>query len=101
MFKIALLNMPFAALDMPSIGLTQLKTVLDRKFAEKISVEICYVNQDFALVIGTEPYHRVSYSLDIHNAGLGEWFFRQVAYPDLPDNTEEYFQRFFPHRNEQ
>ncbi len=32
MLKIALLNMPFAAYHLPSIGLTQIKSVLDRRF---------------------------------------------------------------------
>lgn len=34
--------------------------------------------------------------MDSLNAGLGDWLFRQAAFPDLPDNTEKYFRRYFP-----
>lgn len=31
-----------------------------------------------------------------HPSGLGDWFFRAAAFPDLPDNSDEYFQRYYP-----
>lgn len=101
MFKISLVNMPFAALNLPSIGLTQIQSVVNKKFGETVSVEICYANQDFGRYLGVEPYEFIASGMESHNSGLGEWFFRQAAFPELPDNLDRYFKRFFPHHNEQ
>ena len=101
MFKISLVNMPFANLNLPSIGLTQLKSVIDERFGDKVSVEICYANQDFGRYLQPMPYQFVAASMESHTSGLGEWFFRRVAFPDLSDNIDDYFRRFFPYHNEQ
>lgn len=101
MLRISLINMPFASLSLPSIGLTQLKAVIDTRFADKVSSEIYYLNQEFGRLLGPMPYHMIANGKESHNSGIGEWFFRQVAFPEQPDNIEDYFQRFFPHRNEQ
>jgi len=101
MYKISLVNMPFAALNLPSLGLTQLKGVLDKKFGEKVEVEICYANQDIGKLMGVDPYEFVASGKEGHNSGLGEWIFRQAAFPEIPDNIDDYFRRFFPHQNEQ
>lgn len=101
MFKISLVNMPFANLNLPSIGLTQLKSVIDERFGDKVSVEICYANQDFGRYLQPKPYQFVASSMESHTSGLGEWFFRRVAFPDLSDNIDDYFRRFFPYHNEQ
>ena len=100
MYKIALVNMPFAALHAPSLALTQLKSVLDSQYGDGVSVEIHYLNQEFARYMGIEFYNHIAGSMEAHNAGLGEWFFRGAAFPQLPDNTREYFQRYFPYRIE-
>jgi ribosomal peptide maturation radical SAM protein 1 len=99
--RILLLNLPFASLSLPSIGLTQIKSVLDGTFGDQVSVEILYLNHDFAHLTGTETYQSISNSPIYHNAGFGDWLFRQAAFPDLADNTDEYFRRFYPQRNEQ
>lgn len=101
MYKIALVNMPFATVDMPSLALTQLKSLLDARYADRCLTEIYYLNQDFARDMGVDLYQRVATSGEHHNTGMGEWFFRQVAFPDLPDNTERYFRRYYPQRSEQ
>jgi ribosomal peptide maturation radical SAM protein 1 len=100
MLKVSLVNMPFAALNLPSIGLTQLKSVLDEKFGGRVSAEIHYLNHDFALYLSTDFYKEVTGSLEHHNSGLGEWFFRQAAFPGETDNAEEYFGRYYPRRDE-
>jgi len=100
MYKISLVNMPFAALRAPSFALTQLKSVLDSQYGDQVSVEMHYLNQEFACSMGVEFYNHISDSMEAHNAGLGEWFFRQAAFPQLPNNTEQYFQRYFPYQNE-
>ena len=101
MYKIAFINMPFAGLQMPSLALTQLKSVVDDEFKGRASVEILYLNHDFAHYLGAELSQMLTLSSEAHNSGVGDWIFRQVAFPELPDNTEAYFRRFFPMRTPQ
>jgi ribosomal peptide maturation radical SAM protein 1 len=98
--RILLLNMPFASLNLPSLGLTQLKSVLEATFGDEVSVEICYLNQDFARLMGIKTYQSISNSATHHNAGFGDWLFRQVAFSEQEDNTDKYFGRFYPQRDE-
>ena len=95
MYRIALINMPFAAINMPSLALTQLKAVVDAKCPNEVSVEIIYLNQEFAHYLGVEPYENVAPQVEHYESGLGDWFFRQVAFPEAPDNTEAYLRRFY------
>jgi ribosomal peptide maturation radical SAM protein 1 len=98
MYRIALVSMPFARIELPSLALTQLKAVTEAAFPDRVAVEIHYSHQDFATFIGVEVNQAIT---DISmNNGIGEWFFRQAAFPDLPDNTIEYFQRSYPRRDE-
>ena len=100
MLKIALVNMPFASIHRPSIGMSQLASVLKSELGEQVSVEMPYLNLDFARYLGVPFYLRIAELMDHLSAGLGDWFFRQVAFPHLPDNTEEYFKRCYPARTE-
>ncbi|MEM7586303.1 MAG: RiPP maturation radical SAM C-methyltransferase [Acidobacteriota bacterium] len=100
MYRIRLVNMPFASLNMPSIALTQLRSVAEERFGDQVSVDVHYLNQDFAGFLGLETYNLLS-GVQASNAGLGDWFFRQIAFPGLPDNTDEYFQRYFPRRGQE
>ena len=101
MYKIALINMPFAGLQMPSLALTQLKSVVEAEFNDRVSVKILYLNHDFAHYLGIELSQMLTLSSEAHNSDVGDWIFRQAAFPDLPDNTEAYFRRFFPKRTPQ
>ncbi|HZF13176.1 MAG TPA: RiPP maturation radical SAM C-methyltransferase [Thermoanaerobaculia bacterium] len=96
MLKIVLLNLPFAAYHLPSIGLTQLKSVLDAELGGEVETRIAYVNLDFAAQLGLDLYERIGLSGDQLQSGFSEWFFRQAAFPDAPDNTEAYFARYYP-----
>ncbi|HSG40807.1 MAG TPA: RiPP maturation radical SAM C-methyltransferase [Thermoanaerobaculia bacterium] len=96
MYKISLINMPFSNLRLPSIALTQLRSVVERELGERVRVRVLYLNQDFANFMGLELYEGIASALEANNSGLGDWFFRQVAFPDLADNTEAYFKRYFP-----
>lgn len=98
--KITLVNMPFAAVDISSIGLTQLKSVLESRFREQVQVEVQYLNHDFAHYMGIAFYNRIAQSGEHLNSGLGDWFFKRVAFPEEPDNTESYFNRCYPNRTE-
>lgn len=99
MFRISLVNMPFADLPLPSIALTQLKSTLESIFDKQIAVEILYFNHDFAKYLGTELYTYLANSMESLDSGLGDWFFRGIAFPELPDNSDEYFNRYFPRHN--
>lgn len=100
MFKIALINMPFANLNVPSIALTQLKSVLESRYPGQVRADIFYMNHDFVDLLGLDGYHEIAGSIASLNSGIGEWVFRQAAFPDLPDNSDTYFQRYFPRRTE-
>jgi ribosomal peptide maturation radical SAM protein 1 len=101
MYKIALINMPFANLSMPSIALTQLKTVVESRFKEQVSIDVLYLNHDFANYLGLELYELILSSAEAQNSGLGDWFFRQTAFSDLPNNAGVYLSRYFPFRTDQ
>ncbi|HEX8904057.1 MAG TPA: RiPP maturation radical SAM C-methyltransferase, partial [Longimicrobiaceae bacterium] len=91
--------MPLANLAMPSLALTQLQAVARNTFGERVQADVHYLNHDFAQFL-TLPAYGELISWEHHPTGLGEWFFRAVAFPDVPDNTEEYFQRYYPQHSE-
>jgi ribosomal peptide maturation radical SAM protein 1 len=93
--KIALINMPFASLPTPSLGLSQLKTVLDQQFGERVDVEIFYLNHDFACMLPDVSFYGHVISNYGFSTGIGDWVFRQTAFPGSPDNTEEYFGLYY------
>ncbi|HEX6376099.1 MAG TPA: RiPP maturation radical SAM C-methyltransferase [Allosphingosinicella sp.] len=92
--NIKLVTMPFAALNRPSIGLTQLKAVTEAAHGEAVAVEICYLNQEFGRLLGQDLYDYITESGIGLTTGIGEWLFREAAFPDEPDNGEEYFRRY-------
>lgn len=96
MRRVSLVNMPFSNLGLPSIALTQLKAVVEEQFSERVSVEVLYLSHDFAKYLGLDFYDYLTNSMESLNTGLGDWFFRQAAFPDLPDNTDKYMSRYFP-----
>lgn len=97
MLNVSLVNMPFATLQFPSIALTQLKSVAESRFGERVRVRVLYLNHDFAQYLGVETY-QVMNSIQASNAGLGDWLFRSTAFPGQPDNTDAYFKRYYPQR---
>jgi len=96
--RIAFVNMPFADWHRPSLALGQLASMIRRDFGDEVTVDIFYVNQDIATFLGTANYESISGSGSGHhvNTGLGDWLFRQIAFPETTDNSNEYFQRFYP-----
>jgi len=101
MYRVALINMPFANLNMPSLALTQLKSILEERFEDQICVDVYYLNHNFANHMGVDFYNNVSNLQESQNSGLGDWFFRQIAFPGFPNNTGVYLTRYFPQRNDQ
>lgn len=96
MFRISLINMPFANLGLPSIALTQLKSVVEADLPGRVAIDVLYLSHDFAKYLGVEFYDYLSNSMESFNTGLGDWMFREAAFPNLPDNSEKYFTRYFP-----
>lgn len=94
MYQIALLHLPFARIDLPSIALTQLKSVVESAYPGRVAARIVYANHDFAQYLGFDLTSDIITTST--NIGLGDWFFRQVAFPETEDNLEEYFRRTFP-----
>jgi hypothetical protein len=101
MYRISLINMPFANLSIPSIALTQLKAVVESRFKDQVAIDLLYLNHDFANYLGLDLYNLIVTSTESQNSGLGDWFFRQTAFPQLPNNAAVYLSRYFPLRTEQ
>ncbi len=99
-YRIALINMPFARLTMPSIALTQLFAVLKAQFGAQVEVSIHYLNLDFAEFFSDTALYEHALSATALMTGIGEWFFRRSAFPDVDDNADEYFARYYYSQDE-
>ena len=95
MFKIKLINMPFASVNRPSLSLTQLKGLIYN--VANLDIKLHYLNQDFAKFLGLELFRLVS---NQNTTGLGDWLFREIAFPYEEDNTKEYLERHFPSQDQ-
>ncbi|MDZ4707200.1 MAG: RiPP maturation radical SAM C-methyltransferase [Saprospiraceae bacterium] len=95
--KIHLINMPFGYLRLPSIALTQLKAVIQNQFNDQVVTTIHYLNLDFGAFIGTGLYDFIAENPAAMHCNIGEWFFRAVAFPEAPDNTNDYLSHFDLH----
>jgi ribosomal peptide maturation radical SAM protein 1 len=82
--RVALVNMPFALADRPSIQCGLLKSGLTRAGYQ---VEVLYLNLELAALLGAETYSKVSALRS--DQLLGEWLFSAAAFEHLPD-PEEY-----------
>jgi ribosomal peptide maturation radical SAM protein 1 len=91
--------MPFAPVKQAPLALLQLQAAVHRALGDAVSARIVYPSHDFANALGLDVYHQIAYAdSDLRPgemSGLGDWFFRQIAFPDLPDNTEAYRRRYF------
>lgn len=94
MFKIRLINMPFADVQLPSLGLMQLKARLKQEYGPRVCCKVLYLNNDFAQHLGLDVYTHIVASTALQVAGLGDWYFRQLAFPNQPDNDRDYFRRY-------
>jgi ribosomal peptide maturation radical SAM protein 1 len=101
MYKIALVSMPFAAADIPSIALAQLKAAVTRQLGDRVSCDVFYLNLDFVNYLGLPLYQMISQSVEANTAGLGDWFFSGDAFPELPDQSELYLSRHFAEQRTQ
>jgi ribosomal peptide maturation radical SAM protein 1 len=95
MMRVALVNMPFAGADMPSIALTQLRAVLERELAAQVECDIHYLNLDFVSYLGAPFYQIISDTVLAVTSGLGDWFFSQEAFAESADESNAYLLRHF------
>ena len=100
MYEAILINMPFAHLSAPSFALTQLRSRINRECREFARARVLYLNHEFAQFTGLDFYQYVAGSNEAQGTGLGEWLFRQAAFPEQKDNTDDYFQRYYPRRDQ-
>jgi ribosomal peptide maturation radical SAM protein 1 len=96
--RVRLVNMPFSAVELPSIALTQLQAVLAQRFGAAVEVEVLYLSHDVCRYLGLDLYRGVCD--EAPRSGLGDWCFRDLAFPGMPDDAEAYRRRFFPARDE-
>lgn len=99
-FKIAFINMPFANVHIPSIGMTQIQSVVKEQFGAEVELDIHYANQDFALFLGLDLYQKIVTDGEHLKSGVGAWIFRHIAFPEAPENTTEFMARFYPYNDE-
>jgi ribosomal peptide maturation radical SAM protein 1 len=95
MYRIALINMPFAAADIPSIALSQLKSVTEKELGGRVSCDVLYLNLDFVNYLGFPLFRAISSSVEANTSGLGDWFFSDDAFPEMKGDPEVYLSRHF------
>ncbi|MEV0266893.1 RiPP maturation radical SAM C-methyltransferase [Streptomyces sp. NPDC050617] len=95
MLRLALVNMPFAAWNRPSFALGQLATVIRRELGSDVSVDVNNLNLDFAEYLGMPAYEAITEKLEHLHTGIGDWLFREIAFPEADDNSDKYFRRFY------
>jgi ribosomal peptide maturation radical SAM protein 1 len=107
--QIKLVVMPNVHVTIPSLSLTQLQAVIRATYGERVDIEILYLNHAFAIWMedsvvqdgSGQNLYDIFNGNQMHNTGLGDWFFRQVAFPELEDNATEYMRRYYPAKNMQ
>ena len=98
MYRICLVNMPFASAFRPLIALTQLKAVTEAAYPGRVQADVVYLNHDFVPYFGVELYQDIADGPH-YLSGLGDWFFRQLAFPELADNATAYLGRYYPYQH--
>jgi len=84
MAEVCLVQMPYAAVERPSLALGVLRAALDRR---GIECKVLYPNLWFAEEMGLEVYSGVNSF--IFNTLLGEWTFASAAFPEfMPDHAQ-------------
>jgi ribosomal peptide maturation radical SAM protein 1 len=92
--EIQLVSMPFAGLSLPSLALTQIRSVLEKRFRESIRIEIHYLNLEVGAMLGAQLYDFIAFDGTAQHSGLGEWLFSRAAFAEHPDLTDQYFRQY-------
>jgi len=86
---VCLVNMPYAGLERPSIGLGILEAYLKKDHRSFRSI---YANLLFAEHIGLDAYYFIE--LSSNEDLLGEWTFGGLAFPEFSPDWNKYFDLF-------
>jgi ribosomal peptide maturation radical SAM protein 1 len=86
MAEVCLVQMPYAAVERPSLALGVLRASLDRK---GVGCKVLYPNLWFAEEMGLEVYSGINSF--IFNTLLGEWTFASAAFPEFTPDHAEFF----------
>jgi ribosomal peptide maturation radical SAM protein 1 len=92
--EVCLVNMPFVALERPSIALSILKAALT---ADGIRSRVHYANLEFADIPGAHLYDYLCNSPS--NLLVGEWIFSAAAFPDFHPDRQAFFEHVIPGLN--
>jgi ribosomal peptide maturation radical SAM protein 1 len=85
MFRVMLVNMPFANCDRPSLGLSLLKAALLR---DGVHCDIAYANLSYAKLVGHTCYRIIA---DFNaEALIGEWIFAAAVFGERDEEVERY-----------
>ena len=88
--QVALIQMPFASVFSPSLGLSLLKSGLALR---GVSSKVFYFNLRYAQTIGFELYDEIANGSPGVCDLLGEWIFSEALWGVNPENDREYFQQ--------
>jgi ribosomal peptide maturation radical SAM protein 1 len=86
--KIGLISMPQSLTALPSIGLTQLASVIQQKFAW-VQTDIIYACLDYVRFLGWDTYKK------FEAFGLNEWLFQREAFPESDEHMDQFKKLFF------
>ncbi|NII26984.1 RiPP maturation radical SAM protein 1 [Pseudoflavitalea sp. X16] len=92
---VLLINMPFAPVVTPSIGLSLIRESLACK---KIDVGILYLNLLFAEVTGVSIYSKIACGFPVNHDMLGEWLFSHNLF-ETRAQDEEFIQEVLLGKN--
>ncbi|HYV95297.1 MAG TPA: RiPP maturation radical SAM C-methyltransferase [Chitinophagales bacterium] len=85
MQKVLLISMPFGPLERQALGISLLKAIAGRQ----VTVDVKYLNFDFADFIGFENYKWFSNDLP-YTAFAGDWLFTEALYGKQPGEDKTY-----------
>lgn len=84
MKKIALVSMPFGALDRPSFGISLLKASLNK---QGFDCDVRYLLEDFVDAIGLEDYEWLTDGVP-YTSFTGDWIFTRALYGECTELNE-------------
>ncbi len=123
LMKQVLIDMPFSLPESPAFGLSQIKSYLAQEMPMEVETSILYLCHDFYQYFGEDIYKLVNKDFykfykfdenkylwvdDLRKSGLeveyfggslGDWIFRQEAFPEAKDNAEQYFSKYYVGQN--
>jgi len=91
--RVALVVMPFYDLTMSVIGISQLESIVNSDLPDIATATAIYGNHFLAARLGVS-FHQAVCSEGV-DSGIGDWLFRQVAFPELPDNLDDYLDLYY------